>query len=599
VAEERYTERRSALLEALADLASTANDIDVSAADRARELSDKLADERFVVIIAGEFKRGKSSFVNALLGVDLLPTSVIPLTSVVTIVTAGPASAEIVYRDGATERVDPALLSRYVTERENPGNSLSVDRAIIRYPSPLLDGIALVDTPGVGSVHEHNTGSARGFLPEADAAVFVISADQPLSANERDFLREVRAEAVRTFFVLNKADHLSPSELAEADAFVKGVLEPETGGPVELFAVSSREGLEAKSSGSRERLLASGFPAFEAAFADFLSGDKGSALLESVADGAARITADASNTLLIEDAALRLSVDRLLSVAKDMEGVFAEAARARDDLRPLAVAAVGRIMATIDEDLAAFRGREMRMLRTDVEEIIAAKDDRSPRNAPPVTAALEERLRERTAAWLQEERRKVGEAFTADMGRLSGSIDAIVDRTVRLCAELLDVRLETGEPAPQLASRFRFRHGFTEVPSLLGSLLPEPGRFLRAERARRRAARALEARIPEMVEMYSGRLRAGFLEQLEEGRRLAERGFDLTLEATIAALRSGLVRAREEWERGEVGAADRSAMLRSRMDGLAEIRDRLAACVSPGGAGPDVVARAGIRAGDG
>jgi predicted GTPase len=93
-----------------------------------------------------------------------------------------------------------------VTEEGNPGNWRGVARVVARLHTPLLDeGVRLVDTPGVGSVHEHNTLATDAYLPSLDAAVLVVSADPPISKAERAFLEHVVEHAVRLFVVLNKA----------------------------------------------------------------------------------------------------------------------------------------------------------------------------------------------------------------------------------------------------------------------------------------------------------------------------------------------------------------------------------------------------------
>src|ERR1035438_573273 len=90
-------------------------------------LSDKLKKNRFNLAVLGQTKRGKSSFINALLGARVLPTGVLPLTSVITRVTWGPApSAEILFHTGETQRVAVDLLYEYITESGNPGNRKQV-----------------------------------------------------------------------------------------------------------------------------------------------------------------------------------------------------------------------------------------------------------------------------------------------------------------------------------------------------------------------------------------------------------------------------------------------------------------------------------------
>ena len=140
-------------------------------------------------MVVGEFKRGKSTLVNALLGVEVLPTGVLPLTAVMTEVVHGQAGATVAGLDGT--RVDVGLddVARFVTEAGNPGNERGVDRVEVRVPAPLLStGLVLVDTPGLGSIHLHNTEVGRASLLEADGAIVLLSADEPLSDEERQLL---------------------------------------------------------------------------------------------------------------------------------------------------------------------------------------------------------------------------------------------------------------------------------------------------------------------------------------------------------------------------------------------------------------------------
>ncbi len=188
MSETTYAEIRAELEDALRGLARRAEQRSGSGvAEGADALLKKLAEERFNVVVVGEFKRGKSTFVNALLGAELLPTAVVPLTSIVTAVTLGEEPrAEVSFLDGRTETVPVEDLARYVTERENPHNRLGVARTVLYQPAEQLrDGVFIVDTPGVGSIYQHNTEAAYAFVPESDAAIFLTSADPPISQGER------------------------------------------------------------------------------------------------------------------------------------------------------------------------------------------------------------------------------------------------------------------------------------------------------------------------------------------------------------------------------------------------------------------------------
>lgn len=203
------------------------------------------------MLVVGEAKRGKSTVVNALLGRRLLPTGVVPVTAVATTIAYGAApTATVHYQGGRSEPVALERLSEFVTTG-NPGNVRSVDSVAVHVPASLLaDGVELVDTPGTGSVHEHNTTAASAALTQMDAAVFVLSADPPVSAAERLWLRQVRDQAVRVFCVLNKADHLTTDELAQSVAFTRQVLAGELGADVTVWPVSARRALAAGQDGS-------------------------------------------------------------------------------------------------------------------------------------------------------------------------------------------------------------------------------------------------------------------------------------------------------------------------------------------------------------
>lgn len=156
-------------------------------------LREKVAAHAFNLVVAGEFKRGKSSVVNALLGAELLPTGVIPLTSVVARLAYGERpAASIVFENAEVRPAALTELADYATERGNPRNAKGVREVAVNYPTPWLKGgIQLVDTPGIGSIHAHNTAVTYGYLPQADAVIFVASVDQHLLR----LLAEVRLSA--------------------------------------------------------------------------------------------------------------------------------------------------------------------------------------------------------------------------------------------------------------------------------------------------------------------------------------------------------------------------------------------------------------------
>lgn len=149
-----------------------------------QDLLARLADDRFILAVIGQFNRGKSSLMNAVLGMDRLPVGTVPLTSAITRVCYGnPERVRIEY-EGTSLGTDISLsqLPDYVTETGNPGNAKKVAAAEVQLPADVLRyGFFFVDTPGIGSAIAANTATTERFLPEADAVIFVTSFESPLA----------------------------------------------------------------------------------------------------------------------------------------------------------------------------------------------------------------------------------------------------------------------------------------------------------------------------------------------------------------------------------------------------------------------------------
>lgn len=238
----------------------------------------RLAEDRFNLAVVGPFSRGKSSLMNAILGLEGLPTGLLPHTSVITTVSYAPHERVLVRCEGwpLPQEIRLDQLAEYVTERGNPGNQRGVTLAEIQLPAEILRrGLYFIDTPGVGSAIVANTKTTERFLPEIDAAIFVSSFDFAVSEADIEFLRIVTATVGKVFFVLNKLDLTSKSEAEEVIRFVRERLDHEPGiGSYSLFAVSAKRALEAKLHGDSGALAQSGLIELEDALAAFMAADK-------------------------------------------------------------------------------------------------------------------------------------------------------------------------------------------------------------------------------------------------------------------------------------------------------------------------------------
>jgi len=568
---ESYAVLKESLAHTLAGLARLAETrLDDAVAGAATTLGKKLADERFNVVVVGEFKRGKTTLINALLGEDVLPTGVVPLTSIVTVLAWGTEPrAEVTFADGRVEQVDVGELGAFVTERGNPGNRLGVERALVLYPCEYLaDGVTLVDTPGVGSVYAHNTTAALDFVPQADAAIFVTSSDPPISIHEREFLEDVREEAARMFFVLNKIDYLADRDRDESVAFTRTVLREALGRDVDVFAVSSRDALTAKLTGSPTD--GSGLARFENAFREFLLRERGATILESVAGSTRKLIADERNSLEVQEAAARMTAEDLRRVARSVEEVFAQARLRRDDASLLLRRAVDRVVGTVEDDLAALRAEQTPMLLAEAERFLGESGDPGE-TLRGVDDHVKQHLRRAIDRWRIAEDRAVEEHYRDAVTRFVEEADGLVERTVDLCSDLIGVELERASSPTDLATTTRFSYAFFEVPTILESILPDVGGILPDRWNRKRALKRVREETPLLVDKQCGRLRWDYAQRLEASRANLQRTLDERLEATIESLRLGLDRAESERARGaeeESATATSARAVRAELDAL-------------------------------
>jgi hypothetical protein len=232
------------------------------------------------------FKRGKSTFINALLGAPVLPTGVVPLTAIATFI-AWRESAQIRVRfidDRAPETFEGidadairAILARFVTEEANPHNCLGVDRVELFYPAAILrNGTIFIDTPGIGSTLTHNTETALRMLPECDASLFILSTDPPITETELSYLDRVSHHGGPVFFVINKIDYVAPEEYVNVAGFLRRTLAGHSafGAQVRIFGVTARLGLAASQEHDSEGWERSGMAEIETHLLRYLASEK-------------------------------------------------------------------------------------------------------------------------------------------------------------------------------------------------------------------------------------------------------------------------------------------------------------------------------------
>jgi len=175
---------------------------------------DKLESNSFQIALFGRVSSGKSSLLNHILGMDVLPVGVNPITAVPTRIMHGPEPALTVsYLDRSTERLEIGRLSEFVSEQFNPGNSKHVMRIVVDWPAQRLqDGVVFVDTPGLGSLATAGAAETLAYLPQCDLGVVLVDAGSTLNQEDLSTLQSLDQAAIPAMVLLSKADLHGPED---------------------------------------------------------------------------------------------------------------------------------------------------------------------------------------------------------------------------------------------------------------------------------------------------------------------------------------------------------------------------------------------------
>jgi small GTP-binding protein len=422
-------ERVAAVAEA-AGLASTARDI------RETRLP-KLEEERFSIVVLGEFNHGKSTFINALLGEAVLPVGITPTTAVLSLVRHGAAlQAEAVYETGQRKKIEPAQLASWLTVEGEAARKR--DEALahveITHPAPLLrDNVTLVDTPGVNDINDQRAEITYGYVPRADAVIFLLDAGQILTASERQFLEEriLRSSRDRLVFVVTKADVLDDKELEEALAFARRHLAAIVPEPV-VFPISAKKALAGdRAAGRLEPLLGHLRLA--------LGAERRRLLFDHALTDAARLSGFVRQSLGMRLRSLELPMDDLAQRVKSAQARLKEGKRALEEADAIIQAETAALKARVRQDLASFAEDFSAALPGGIEPVAAPDVQRyiGPfiqdtwkkwlENEGEMIAEELERLAERVIEVANERAegltRAVGEELGGAEGRLQISVD--------------------------------------------------------------------------------------------------------------------------------------------------------------------------------
>jgi hypothetical protein len=521
--------------------------------DDATSLAKRLDEGRFHVACIGQFKRGKSTLLNSLIGHAVLPVDILPVTAVTTVIRFGERPAARVCRSpGGWSDIDIARLAEFVAEDRNPGNARHVALVEVSVPSALLaDGLCFVDTPGLGSVFPWNAEATHAFVPHVDAAIVLMGVDPPLAGDELALAAELGAQVRDLLLVVGKADRFSDADRLAAARFAETRLQERLGRSLEPSLAVNALDLDTYDG-----------PRLRAALRRLVS-ESGASLLDAAAARGVRRIGDRCRRELHEAeaallqplrdserrlAALRAAVEQAEPGLRALDASFAaEARHLEDGFETLRAEFVRTALAVAEQTLAArlgalrSRGTARRRESMDLAEEIARQTVREwlttvQRNAETLYVETAELFVTAANGYLA----RVAHAAGADGERPSHPLPT--ELTFRVPSEFRFAALlsEAHRPSP-----WRWA---------LDQIVPQRYRH----RAIERAARGYLARL---FEVNGERVKNDLRERVFESRRRLMWQVEHALEGAARSAERALAAARPAHAEGEDAVRRRIARL--------------------------------------
>jgi archaellum component FlaC len=382
-----------------------------------------------------------------MLGSDILPTGITPTTASINhVVWAQHPTARVVLATGESKLLDPHQLKEWVTVAG--GHASEVAYVELGYPSDLLKNhVVLVDTPGVNDLNEQRAEVTYGYVPRADAVVFLLDAGQALKDSEREFLRSRVLESARDrlIFVLGKMDMLSADERTAVLAYVTEGLAKMMPEPV-VFALSAKDW-------ARTKDPASGMPELMAYLERFLARDRAQVILDNAAADAARTSGYLENNLGVRMRAYDLDLGQLEQRIASVRDQLDTSKRKLDELHVRIDADAESIKNQISLDLDAFAKAFVHALPGQID-VVDAND---------VKAYLPAFIEDKFKDWAELE----GARLAAMLEHLAEEVISITNENVAAAAATLAERLGPGDTAVEITvDSFKYDVGIYAVGAL-------------------------------------------------------------------------------------------------------------------------------------
>jgi len=564
-----------------------------SLVNRLTTLKGKLESEHFHVVVMGQFKRGKTTFINSLLGVELLPSSVVPLTSINTILRyGGGLKAKVHYLDGGSEEIGVEDLAQFVTERQNPENRLGVKLVEAFYPSPYLkDGVCLVDTPGTGSTYLHNDETAYSFLAHADAVIFMISADPPVSRSELDFLHRIRGDVRKVFFVQNKVDYLDQGEREESLDFNRRAISSALGtDAVQIHPLSAKSALRAAVKGDPSLLEQSGLPEFISNLEHFLMQEKGMVLLESSIKNLRKALDDEMASIELERTLLTHPLEDLQEKIDAFHAQMESIKREREEARFLIEGDHKRLVREIlDEDIQQFKSRETEPPLRRYESFCEENANLSGSSLiEAIGKFIRDEIRETFSEWRHLEEKRLSDEFRVMAARHMDRANAIANRILEIAGDLFGISLPRLEAELDLSEEgefwFKMEDSLSDLEVLFGAI----SKALPKKISQRILKKRKREELLMLFDRHCGRVRYDFYLRLQKSVDALAYSVDEVIRETLQAIEAAIGEALRQLRGGRENIHAVLGKLGERQSRIEEAGRELAALMDTIMEGSDV-----------
>lgn len=344
-------------------------------AEQAKEVYDRLTAQRFSVGIMGEFKRGKSTVINALLGKKIAPADVKPASATLNRIIYGTEpNATILYKDGHKEDVPVENLAAYITKitDEYAATAENVDQAIVQYPCQFCkNNVEIIDTPGLND-DERMEVIAESVIPTLDAVVFVVAANVPFGMSEAKFVRNklMTSNVSRLIVIVNQIDLIDEEDRDRLVDGIKSKIVDELLGRIaavhskesgeyrdaavkltdlRMYPISAKQALQGRLKNQENLVQESGILLFEDRLQKLLTEERGKLEIYRAVSVLTSLLAKGQEALSIRYEALEVSEQEFLKNKQDAEEEMLAIRKSKKEEKDRITARGGEIKREIDK----------------------------------------------------------------------------------------------------------------------------------------------------------------------------------------------------------------------------------------------------------